>query len=164
VTIALVAAMDAAGLIGVGGRLPWHLPADLAHFRVLTMGGVVVMGRRTWESLPGPLEGRENVVVSRRRGYFARPDVTYASALLPSLQWRKDERLFIIGGASVYAAALPLADALHLTRIAHTFPAGEGAVYFPARNEAAWRLAASEARAADAANPHAMVFERWERR
>lgn len=158
--IALVAAMDAAGLIGVGGRLPWHLPADLARFRALTLGGVVVMGRRTWESLPGPLEGRINVVLSH--------ESSVAGARYVGTSVARAELYFVdirvIGGASVYAEALPIAHVLHLTRIRHTFPAGDGAVYFPRWDEAAWRLTASEERAADAANPYAMTFQTWERR
>jgi len=159
--IALVAAMDAAGLIGVGGRLPWHLPADLARFRAITMGGVVIMGRRTWESLPGPLEGRVNVVLSRHGALYER--CFNLGSLDFALSARGTRDVFVIGGAQVFAGALPLADVLRLTRIRHTFPAGDGAVYFPAWDPAAWRLTASEERAADAANPWGMVFETWRR-
>lgn len=166
-TIALVAAMDAAGLIGVGGGLPWHLPADLARFRALTLRQVVVVGRRTYESIPNRLPQRTVFVLSRDDAFDPEQTETFVfsdlgRAFAQAADWQRD--VFIIGGADVFAQALPLADVLHLTRIRHTFPAGEGAVYFPRWDEAAWRLAASEARAADAANPHAMVFERWERR
>lgn len=164
--IALVAAMDAAGLIGVGGRLPWHLPADLAHFRALTMGGVVVMGRKTYESLGRPLAGRQNVVVTRRLPANPSGAVSWTTAPRTAVLDRASRcgKVFVIGGASVFALALPLADTLHLTRIAHTFPAGAGAVHFPPWNPAAWRLLSSETRAPDAANEWAMTFERWERR
>lgn len=158
--IALVAAMDEARLIGVGGRLPWHAPADLAHFRALTMGGVVVMGRRTWESLPGPLAERTNVVLSRRGDSLPCAAVT-AVSIDRVLRYFAGRNIYVIGGARVFAQALPLADVLHLTRIRHTFPVGDGAVYFPAWE--GFRLVASEERAADAANPWPMVFERWER-
>lgn len=163
-TIALVAAMDAAGLLGVGGRLPWHLPADLAHFRALTMGRVVIMGRRTWEGLPGPLWGRTSVVLSRSmRPWRNVQHAITVGSLAMALDYAGDEGACIIGGAGVFAEALPLADTLHLTRIAHTFPAGEGAVYFPRWDEAAFRCVAREERAADAANAWGMVFETWER-
>ncbi len=152
--IALVAAMDEARLIGVGGRLPWHLPADLARFRALTLGKVVVMGRKTYESIGHPLEGRINVVVRQRAETDEfRPVVAMGEAL--------DTDVFIIGGASVYAQTLPLADVLYLTRVHHTFAAGDGAVYFPAWE--GFRCVASEERAADAANPWAMAFEEWRR-
>jgi len=152
--IALIAAMDEARLIGVGGRLPWHSPADLAHFRALTMGHAVVMGRRTYESIGGPLGGRTNIVLSRERD--AAP---WRESLASVLDDAGDA--FVIGGASVYAQALPVADSLCLTRIRHTFPVGEGAVYFP--EWSGFRLVASKHREADAENPWPMDFETWER-
>lgn len=162
--IALVAAMDAAGLIGVGGRLPWRLPADLARFRALTQGRPIIGGWRTWQSIGRPLRDRTPILLSPRREMMPGFEGFAFETLTEALMQFGHRNPMVIGGASVYAQALPLADVLHLTRIAHTFPAGEGAVYFPKWDPAAWRLTASEARAADAANPHAMVFERWERR
>lgn len=152
--IALIAAMDEARLIGVGGRLPWHSPADLAHFRALTMGHAVVMGRRTYESIGGPLGGRTNMVLSRERG-----GVPWWSSLTDALD--DVGHAFIIGGASVYAQALPMADRLCLTRIRHTSPAGDGAVYFP--EWSGFRVVESKHREADATNPCPMDFEAWER-
>ena len=157
--IALVAAMDEARLIGVNGRLPWHSPADMAHFRALTMGKAVVMGRKTYESIGHLLDGRSTAVVTTRLpptlGIFRAP------SLLEFIRWYEDMDAFIIGGASVYAQALPLADRLYLTRIRHTFPAGDGAVYFP--EWSGFRLVKSEHREADAQNPWPMDFETWER-
>lgn len=159
--IALVAAMDEARLIGVGGRLPWSLPADLRHFRALTMGHVVVMGRRTMQSIGARLSGRVNVALTRNGGTpVEQADVTAAS-LDRALRYFAMRDVFILGGASVFAEALPLADRLYLTRIAHTFPVGEGAVYFPAWS--GFRLTASVVRAPDEENPYSMDFQTWER-
>lgn len=157
--IALVAAMDERNLIGVGGRLPWHLPADLRHFRDVTMGKAVVMGRKTLESIGRRLDGRTCFVLSRTRGVIGGNAV-----VADSLAHVTDEfdEVYVIGGAQVFAQALPLADRLYLTRIAHTFAALDGAVYFP-RWEG-FRLTASEVRAPDEANPYSMDFQVWERR
>ncbi len=152
--IALVAAMDEARLIGASGRLPWHSPADMAQFRALTLGHAVVMGRRTYESIGGPLGGRTNIVLSS-----ARDGVPWRDSLADAIEEAAD--VFVIGGADVFAQAMPFADSLCLTRIRHTFLVGEGAVYFPEWD--GFRLAASKRREADAANPWAMDFERWER-
>lgn len=152
--IALVAALDEARLIGVGGRLPWHSRADMAQFRALTMGHAVVMGRRTYESIGGPLGGRTNIVLSRERD-----GVPWRESLAEAIEDAGD--VFVIGGADVFAQALPFADSLCLTRIRHTFPAGDGAVYFPAWS--GFRLVESKHREADTANPWPMDFETWER-
>jgi dihydrofolate reductase len=120
VRVALVAAVARGGVIGRAGTIPWRLPEDMAYFRELTTGHAVVMGRRTWDSLPDrfrPLPGRRNVVVTRSPewradGAEAAGSLEAALALLAG-----EERVFVIGGAEVYAAALPLADELLLTEI-----------------------------------------------
>lgn len=117
--IGLVWAQSADGVIGVDGTLPWYLPEDLAHFRELTSGHPVVMGRTTWDSLPPrfrPLPGRENVVLSRRPGLVLDgatvvPDVATALAAVG------DRDAWVIGGAQVYAALLPWADRLEVTDV-----------------------------------------------
>ena len=152
--IALVAAMDESRLIGVGGRLPWHSPADMAQYRTLTMGHSVVMGRRTYESIGGPLGGRTNIVLSRERD-----GVPWRESLAEAIEEAGD--VFVIGGADVFAQALPVADHICLTRIRHTFPAGDGAVYFPEWD--GFRMVGSKHREADAQNPWPMDFETWER-
>jgi dihydrofolate reductase len=120
VTVALVAAVARGGVIGRDGGIPWRLPEDIAHFRELTMGHPVVMGRHTWESLPEgfrPLPGRGNVVVTRNSEWSAQGadragSVEEALALLEG-----EPRIFVIGGGEIYAAALPFADELLLTEI-----------------------------------------------
>ncbi|QYN33323.1 dihydrofolate reductase [Pseudonocardia sp. DSM 110487] len=124
--IGLVWAQSANGVIGRDGTLPWHLPEDLKHFRALTTGATVLMGRRTWESLPPrfrPLPGRRNVVLSRtpQEGVETFPDLRQALAAVSGDVW-------VIGGASVYRAALPFADRIEVTEIRELF---DGDTYAP---------------------------------
>jgi dihydrofolate reductase len=132
----LVAAVAANGVIGARGKLPWHLPEDLKHFKALTLGHPVIMGRKTWESLGRALPGRENIVVTRAAGYQA-PGASVAASLDAALALCIGESVaFVIGGAALYAAALPIADGLVLTEIHHDF---EGDTHFPVFDRKAWR-------------------------
>jgi len=129
VRLSLIAAVAENGVIGRGGRVPWHLPEDLRHFRETTWGHPCLMGRRTWESLEGPLAGRRNLVLTRREGYTAP-----GAELLPSLEAAlalfegAGEELFVCGGGELYREAMPLADRLYLTRVEVAF---EGDTLFP---------------------------------
>jgi dihydrofolate reductase len=117
VTVGLVWAQAANGVIGANGALPWHLPEDLARFKALTMGSTVVMGRATWDSLPAsvrPLPGRHNVVLTRQPGWTA-PGAEVAGSLAAAVD--RPGEVWVIGGATVYAAALPLADVLVVTEL-----------------------------------------------
>jgi dihydrofolate reductase len=117
--VGLVWAQDERGVIGREGALPWHLPEDLAHFRALTRGAAVVMGRATWESLPErfrPLPGRRNLVLSRQPGYLA-PGAEVRGSLTAALA-DVEGPVWVIGGAQVYAQAQPLADRLVVTEVA----------------------------------------------
>jgi dihydrofolate reductase len=129
--------MDDARVIGREGSLPWHLPEDLAHFKKLTTGHIVIMGRKTWDSLPAkfrPLPNRRNVVVSRNVSGLALPEgVLGVSSLdeaiaVSRLEADDSQRIWIIGGAQIYAAALPMCDEVHLTRVHGTH---EGDARFP---------------------------------
>ena len=134
--IYLIAAVAKNGVIGARGKLPWHLPEDLKHFKNLTLGHPVIMGRRTWESLGKPLPGRENIVISRKPGYEA-PGASVAATLEAAVALCSGEPLaFVIGGAEIYAAALPLAQGLVLTEIEREFV---GDTRFPAWNRKDWR-------------------------
>ena len=119
-------------VIGHNGGLPWHLPEDLAHFKALTIGWPVVMGRKTWDSLPArfkPLPNRTNVVVTRQPGWAANGAVV-ASTLQHALDLcGAAAEVWIIGGAQIYAQAEPLAQRIEVTEIAQTF---EGDAYAPA--------------------------------
>ena len=118
--LVVVAAVARNGVIGRDGGIPWHLREDLARFRALTTGQPVVMGRKTWDSLPDrfrPLPGRQNVVVTRDRAWSA-DGTERAASLEDALELLDDrETVFVIGGASLYSDALPLADELELTEV-----------------------------------------------
>ena len=142
----IVAAVASNGIIGVQGRLPWRLAEDLRHFKKLTLGHPVIMGRRTWESLGQALSGRENIVVTRRAGYEA-PGAAVASSLGAALALCAGEPVaFVMGGAELYAAALPLAAGLVLTEIHQDY---EGDVRFPDYDRAKWRETQRESHVAD---------------
>lgn len=141
--LTLIAAVARNGVIGIDNHLPWHLPADLKHFKALTLGKTVIMGRKTWESLPvkfRPLPGRCNIVLTRAEGYQA-PGATVANSLPAALALAESAEAFIIGGAELYAAALPSADRLQLTEIDADF-AGDS--HFPAIDRDRWRECSRE--------------------
>ncbi|GAA6120067.1 dihydrofolate reductase [Acidovorax sp. FG27] len=131
-TLRLIFARAANGVIGQGGTMPWHLPEDLAHFKQLTLGSPVVMGRKTWDSLPPrfrPLPGRANIVVTRQADW--RAEGAQRAADLPealALAHAQGDTAWVIGGAQIYAQALPLAEAVEVTEIHHTF---EGDAFAP---------------------------------
>jgi len=155
----LIWAMDRNGLIGKNGGLPWHLPADLAHFRKTTMGHPVVMGRKTFESLGRPLPGRRNVVLTRNEAF--RPEgVVVARAPEDVLELFRSEPFFVIGGAQIYRLFLPHADRLFVTRIDHAF---EGDEYFPDVDWSRWRLVSDRPGTTDERNPHPHRFQVYER-
>ncbi|HEY3076832.1 MAG TPA: dihydrofolate reductase [Burkholderiales bacterium] len=134
--IYLVAAVAANGVIGRNGRLPWHLPEDLKHFKRLTLGHPVIMGRRTWESLGRPLPGRDNIVVTRTAGYEA-PGAALASSLEAALALCAGESVvFVIGGQQLFAESLPIAAGLVLTEIYRDY---EGDTWFPQYDRSSWR-------------------------
>lgn len=131
----IIVAMSADRAIGRAGDLIWHLRQDLRHFKELTMGHPIVMGRRTWQSLPkGALPGRRNIVVSRNPDFSA-PGAEVFSTLAEAIE-AAGEGAFIIGGGQIYAAALPLASALHLTEIDASFPDAD--THFPPVSPADW--------------------------
>ncbi len=142
--IYVVAALARNGVIGAQGRLPWHLPEDLQHFKKLTLGHPVIMGRRTWESLGRPLPGRENIVVTRRAGYAAAGARIAASLEAAVALCAGAPVAFVIGGAEIYAAALPRADGLVLTEIDADYA---GDTRFPAWDREAWKATRREAHA-----------------
>jgi dihydrofolate reductase len=118
VSVSLIWAEAADRIIGADGTIPWRLPEEQQHFKRLTMGATVVMGRLTWESLPAavrPLPGRRNIVVTRQSSYDA-PGAETASSLDEALE-RSDGDVWVIGGAAIYAAALPHADRVVRTRV-----------------------------------------------
>ena len=142
----LVAAVAANGIIGKDGKLPWHLPEDLKHFKRVTLGHPVIMGRKTWESLKGPLPGRENIVITRQTGYDA-PGAALARSLEAALALCAGEPVaFVIGGEEVFRDALPVAAGLILTEIKQDFP---GDSRFPDYDRSKWKETQREAHTAE---------------
>jgi dihydrofolate reductase len=143
--IYLVAAVAANGIIGKGGKLPWHLPEDLKHFKRVTMGHPVIMGRKTWESLKGPLPGRENIVITRQTGYGA-PGAAVARSLEAALaQCAGEPVACVIGGEQVFKDSLPIAAGLVMTEIQQDF---EGDTRFPDYDRSQWKETQREAHTA----------------
>ena len=137
--IALVVAMAENRTIGKGGTLPWRIPEDMKWFREITMGKPCIMGRKTWESLPKrPLPARTNIVVTRDRFYGAEGAVVVASLdeAIAAAALERREEIIVIGGAQIYAEALPRADRIYLTRV---HAAVDGDAFFPEIEEARWR-------------------------
>ncbi len=129
--LGLIYARARNGVIGAGGTLPWHLPADLAHFKALTQGCPVIMGRKTWDSLPPrfrPLPGRRNIVVTRQTDWHS-AGAERALSLAQALTLCADApTAWVIGGAEIYAQALPLAQVIEVTEIDRDYP---GDAYAP---------------------------------
>jgi dihydrofolate reductase len=153
--VALVVAVADNGVIGRQGALPWRLPDDLKHFRALTLGKPVLMGRRTFESIGRALPGRRNLILTRGQTEFppgveAVPSVEAARLLVAG-----SAQLCVIGGAEVYRLALPLADRIYLTLV-HAAVAGD--TYFPLQALTAFRETARVEHAADAQHAYAMSF------
>lgn len=167
--ISMIAAMAHDRVIGLDNQMPWHLPADLAHFKRVTLGKPVLMGRKTFESIGRPLPGRRNLVISRNPDYQADgveviDSVEAALALLAAGDVASGEavgELMVIGGGHLYAQLLPSADRLYLTRIDL---AVEGDTRFPAFDEGQWQLVESESHPADEKNAYPYRFETWQRR
>jgi dihydrofolate reductase len=139
--ITLIVARAQNGVIGRGGKLPWHIPADLKRFKALTMGSVMVMGRKTFESLPGVLPGRRHVVITRDRGW-SDAGAEVAHDVDEALRLAGGERVSVIGGAEIFALFLPLADRIELTELLDDV-AGDTAIADP-RASGGWREAFSE--------------------
>jgi dihydrofolate reductase len=162
VRLSLVAAVARGGVIGRDNAIPWRLREDMERFRALTTGHAVVMGRRTWESLPErfrPLPGRRNVVVTRNAEWQAEGAEPVGS-LEEALELLADEpRVFVVGGGELYAAALPFADELLLTEVDLQI---EGDAFFPEVRSDEWREAEREPRVAD--NGTSFSFVRYARR
>ena len=159
--VSLVVAMAHDGVIGRDGGMPWHLPAELKRFRAITLGKPIVMGRRTHDSIGRTLPGRRNIVLSRDPAYRAAEGSEVFPSLDAALAALADcEEVMIIGGATLYAEALPRATRLHLTEIDAELV---GDTWFPAFDRDPWREVASEARGIEADNPLAwrhVVLER----
>lgn len=165
--LALIAAVAENGVIGQDNALPWRMPSDLKHFKALTQFKPVIMGSRTWESLPRrPLHGRLNLVLSRNLQFEAEGAIvceTRLDALDIAREHAADDgasEVMVIGGAALYAAFLPDADRLYLTRI-HASPKGD--TVFPDIDKVKWKLVQTAQLTRDREDQYEATFETWDR-
>ena len=163
--LCLIAALAENRVIGRDNQLPWHLPADLRHFKALTLGKPIIMGRKTWDSLGRQLPGRLNLVVSRQAYLQLEGAEVFASleqAIARASQWATAQgvdELMLIGGAQLYELGLAMAERLYLTRVALS---PQGDAWFPEVPKQDWRLLERQAQAAGEQSP-AYCFETWQR-
>jgi len=153
--IALISAMSRNRVIGMNNALPWRLPADLKHFKQITLGKPVLMGRKTYESIGKPLPGRTNIIISRGSDYQV-PGCIVAHSIDAALAAAAgNDEVMVIGGAALYEQMLPRADRLYLTLIDEDF---KGDAWFPEINRAQWQEQERVDHAPDAANPYHYSF------
>lgn len=158
--LTIVAALARNRAIGLEGGMPWHLPGELAHFKRTTMGKSVLMGRRTWEAIGRALPGRQNIVLTRSRGFRAE-GCEVAGSLGEALRRARSDEVMIIGGASLYARALPLAERMVLT---HVDCEAEADTFFPRWDENEWQPVNRVTFKADANNPHGFQVVEYRRK
>jgi dihydrofolate reductase len=154
--ISLIVAMDENGVIGKNNRLPWRLPEDLKFFKRTTMGHVIVMGRKTFESIGKPLPGRINVVLTNNRSFRADEcTIVHSPEEVLSMNNEYDE-IFVIGGAEIFRIFLPHAKRLYITKIHHHFA---GDTYFPEIDWSDWQLKETKKGIKDDQNPYDYEFQ-----
>ena len=158
--ISIIVAMAANGVIGNDNELPWHLPADLKHFKQTTMGKPILMGRKTWESIGRPLPGRTNIVITRDSAYSATGCIVVNSIEAALAAAGEQDEVMVIGGAELYRQVLPCADTIYLTRIHASF---DGDTRFPEISDTEWQQLERVDHEADEKNLQDYSFIRLER-
>ena len=162
--ISLVVAQATNGVIGQRGQIPWRIPADMKHFKAVTIGKPCIMGRKTWDSLPKkPLPGRANIVMTRDRNFRAEGAVAVSSLdeAIARAEVEAPDEIAVIGGADVYRAALPRAGCIYLTEVHAGF---DGDVAMPVFSAVDWKEVAREDHAASETGGLAFSFVTLERR
>jgi dihydrofolate reductase len=162
-TLSIIAALGRNRAIGYQNQLPWRLPADLQRFKQLTMGHHMLMGRKTFESIGRPLPGRTSIIITRQAEYEAEGCLITHSLeeAIALANARGEQEAFVIGGADIYAQALPLADRMYLTWV-EAEP--EADAFFPVFEESDWETSEEERFAADEKHQHAMRFVTLQKR
>lgn len=161
--LSILVAISENGAIGRDGSLPWRLPDELKYVKKTTMGHTLLMGRKTYESVGRPLPGRTSIVVSRNPDYNPHPEVIVVPSFdagLEAASERGESEVFVFGGESIYAEALPQADRLYLTRVHAQV---DGDAWFPAFDPADWKLVHETPHAQDDRHPHAYTHQTYER-
>lgn len=153
--ISLIVAMAHDRVIGKNNAMPWHLPADLKHFRTITTGKPVIMGRKTFESIGKALPNRRNIVISRNPDYIAHGCEVVTSLHEAIAKVAHEHEICIIGGAQIFQESLPLADRLYLTFIDLTV---DGDTFFPSWVQSEWRELSRESAPPDAQNAYPLTF------
>jgi dihydrofolate reductase len=154
--LSLIVAMTRGGVIGRGGGLPWKLSSDLKRFKALTMGHAIVMGRKTYQSLPGVLPGRNMIVISRDSRLALPAGVARASSLRDAVRLSgTGDKPFVIGGAEIFEQALPVSDRLYVTWVEAEVT---GDVTFPAVDWRQWREVSAQRHSADEKNEYDTTF------
>ncbi|PTX18776.1 dihydrofolate reductase [Pontibacter mucosus] len=155
--LAIIVAAAENNVIGKDNDLIWHLPADLKHFKSLTMGHPMIMGRKTFEAIGKPLPGRTSIIITSQKNYQAEGCVVVHSLeeAIAKGKGLDTEQVSIIGGANVYKQALPLADIVYLTRVHASF---EGDAYFPELPDDAWQVVEQEHHEPDEKNKYSYTF------
>jgi dihydrofolate reductase len=159
--ISIIVAMDDNGVIGAGGTLPWHLSSDLKHFKSITMGKPIVMGRKTYESIERPLPGRENIIVTRDKNYIAEGCIVLHSLDAVYAHCCNNDEIMIMGGADLYTKTLDKASRIYMTEV-HTDVNGD--VFFPKFNRSQWKEIECEDHLADDKNEYDYSFVVLERK
>lgn len=159
--VILIAAMAENRALGKDNQLLWHLPDDFKRFKQLTSGHYIIMGRKTFESLPGKLPNRTHIIVSRQMGYQVDDCLTVNSLEEALRQVPQDQDIFIIGGGEIYTQALPIADVVELTRV-HTEV--EADTFFPEINSNEWQLTSEDYHPKDAKHAFDFTFETYIRK
>jgi dihydrofolate reductase len=162
-TISFIVAVSENNVIGKNNQLPWQIPRDMKYFKNVTWAMPVVMGRKTFEALGKPLNGRTNIVVTRNKDWKKNGVQTVQSidqAIVLAAKTDAKE-IFIIGGAEIFQAAMPSADRIYLTLVHENF---EGDAFFPEIKQEDWKLASNRDCEPDERNPYALSFQIWERK
>jgi dihydrofolate reductase len=160
--ITLIAAMDKNRAIGIDNTLPWHLPADLAHFKRITMGKPIMMGRKTYESIGRTLPGRTNIVISRNAGLAIEGCCVVVNSVDDGIKAAQDAgEIFIVGGASFYAQMIDKAQQLEIT---HVDAEITGDAFFPEIDQKVWQMASCEEHKKDYKNKYDYSFVSYIRR
>lgn len=158
-TISMIAAAGENNTLGKDGKLLWHLPNDLKRFKRLTLGHPVIMGRKTFETLPNPLPRRTNIIVTRQKDYKADGCIvvhTIEEALKAGKEIKDNDEICIVGGGEIYKLGLPYANRIELTRIHHSFDGGDA--FFPEIDYKDWELSHEEFHAADDKNEYDFTY------
>jgi len=157
--ISIIAAISKNRVIGNDGRLPWSLPADLAYFKKVTSGHPVIMGRKTFESLPKPLLGRENIIITKNKNYNFKAGLVLHS-IAEANEFCVDKKAFVIGGSQIYRQFFPYTDRLYITFIDRIF---NGDCFFPEIDPRIWRLISKIKGKRNEQNPYNYYFSIYEK-